>query len=712
MAPVPHALALLLGALLALAPRSALGRFGDRVTDVVDDDRFEVMGQAYVETFTVTNDVVELEVVVEDTVDVYEFWLVDFQPYEFSPNGTLFNKNTGEMERQYTSPCASSFWRLDLFSPTYGYPFPFTDAGSFVPTNGSEEGGVPPKLLYNYYFKSPPYNITDNRGERVERTTNRMLFQGSSYRLFNCTDTSGGTVWRYTNQTETVEFRSTIYFTNIRPIEVADLTKGHSYVQSHAELIYRISRIALVNVVVSSSALVKPLLNYVIISPGYEPDGTPATDLATVEIQFTTSTQSPSGERNHYIHSGTSLNYTADYVSLHDLDTVTSYPTTTPPCVITNGAINLCTQTWTFIVVLKITPRNVDDGLPVDASGVFTFRFVTERCNDTTADESSANCTIVDNINPSVISMNITIQTVVDLSDEDRDNPWLVVSKLSGADNLDLRGGFAAGRRGVNHLEDIRMEVKFYPEFLWDYFTLDLKLFMVCIGDQTSHPTGCLAVTKDNRYIAHLEDDFKYQYVDNGGVTQHLNISDIHVKKSGELTSSEEVEEEDAEWDPANPQQSLNTHGYNTTHHVYYMEFTNTALSSERNSYTITTVYRLIERPGRKRREVTDVTDVILNSHVVKRDIISSAQLPQGNHIAFEFLGCPDGSDYDKDSRHCECTTHGHLYSKDTFQCEPIDVKSDDRTPTKDSGAAGVIITNRSLIRSLAVICILCLYEG
>ncbi|CAH1268628.1 Hypp3931 [Branchiostoma lanceolatum] len=703
MALLPHVSALVLGVLAALGPRSARARFGDKVTDVVDDDRFEVMGQAYVETFTVTNDVVELEVVVEDTVDVYEFWLVDFQPYEFSPNGTLFSSATGEMQRQYTSPCASSFWRLDLFSPSYGYPFPFTDTGSFVPTNGSEEGGVPPKLLYNYYFKSDPYNITDNRGERVERTTNRILFQGSSYRLFNCTDTSGGTVWRYTNQTETVEFRSTVYFTNIRPIETSDLTKGHSYVQSHAELIYRISRIALVNVVVSSSALVKPLLNYVIISPGYEPDGTPATDLATVEIQFTTSTQSPSGERNHYIHSGTSLNYTADYGTLHDLDAVTSYPTTTPPCVITNGAINLCTQTWTFVVILKITPRNVDDGLPVDASGVFTFRFVTERCNDTTADESSANCTIVDNINPSVISMNITIQTVVDLSDEDKDNPWLVVTKLAGADNLDLRGGFAAGRRGVNHLEDIRMEVKFYPEFLWDYFDLDLKLFMVCIGDQTAQDTGCLAVTQDNRYVAHLEDDFAYQYVDGSGSTQSLSISDIH----------------DAEWDPDNPEQSLNSHGYDSTNHLYHMDFTNTALSSERNSYTITTVYRLVEKTRRKKREAIGTSDVILNSHVVnndvvnshvvKRDIISSAELPQGNHIAFEFLGCPDGSEYDKDSRHCACASDNHLYSKVTFQCEPVAVKSDDRTPTKDSGApracAGLLPMS-----SLVLICMLCRY--
>ncbi|XP_078602958.1 uncharacterized protein LOC144877001 isoform X3 [Branchiostoma floridae x Branchiostoma japonicum] len=694
MAALPHASALVLGVLAVLCPGTAHGRFGDRVTDVVDDDRFEVMGQAYVETFTVTNDVVELEVVVEDTVDVYEFWLVDFQPYEFSPNGTLFNKDTGEMERQYTSPCASSFWRLNLYSPSYGYPFPFTDTGSFIPTNGSEEGGVPPKLLYNYYLKSTPYNITDNRGERVERTTNRMVFQGSSYRLFNCTDTSGGTVWRYTNQTETVEFRSTIYFTNIRPIQTSDLTKGHSYVQSHAELIYRISRIALVNVVVSSSALVKPLLNYVIISPGYEPDGTPATDLATVEIQFTTSTQSPSGERNHYIHSATSLNYTADYVSLHDLQTVTTYPTTTPPCDITNGAINLCTQTWTFVVILKITPRSVDDGLPVDASGVFTFRFVTERCNDTTADESSANCTIVDNINPSVISMNITIQTVVDLSDEDTDNPWLVVTKLSGADNLDLRGGFAAGRRGVNHLEDIRMEVKFYPEFLWDFFTLELKMFMVCIGDQTGHDTGCLAVTKDNRYIAHLENDFAYQYVDGSGVTQHLNISDIH----------------DAEWDPVNPQQSLNSHAYDSTNNLYHMDFTNTALSFERNSYTITTVYRLIEKPGRKKRDVVDETDIVLNGHVVKRDIMTSATLPQGNHIAFEFLGCPEGSEYDEDSRHCACTSDNHLYSRDSFQCEPIAVKSDDRTPTKDSGAPRVL-ANLLPITSLVLICMLYLYN-
>ena len=43
--------------------------------------------------------------------------------------------------------------------------------------------------------------------------------------FFNCTDTSGSNIWKYSETQDTIEFRTTIYFTNVRPVDPADGTK-------------------------------------------------------------------------------------------------------------------------------------------------------------------------------------------------------------------------------------------------------------------------------------------------------------------------------------------------------------------------------------------------------------------------------------------------------------------------------------------------------
>ena len=44
--------------------------------------------------------------------------------------------------------------------------------------------------------------------------------------FFNCTNTFGNNIWSFANTTETIEFRTTIYFTNVRPVETFRRYKG------------------------------------------------------------------------------------------------------------------------------------------------------------------------------------------------------------------------------------------------------------------------------------------------------------------------------------------------------------------------------------------------------------------------------------------------------------------------------------------------------
>ena len=77
------------------------------------------------------------------------------------------------------------------------------------------------------------------------------------------------------------------------------------------------------------------------------------------------------------------------------------------------------------------------------------------------------------------------------------------------------------------------------------------------------------------------------------------------------------------------------------------MTFINTALSQARLTYTITTVYRLVDKTsGRRRRHIHDDNQILVKNELVhpygetlartRRDLMEAAAYPQGNDTKYE----------------------------------------------------------------------------
>ncbi|KAJ8028380.1 hypothetical protein HOLleu_30593 [Holothuria leucospilota] len=621
--------------------------FGESVDDEVVDERFRNVGQAYVKEFEIVDDVVTFSVVVEDTIGEPEVWIVDFEPYNLQQNNLAVEYDTGDIIPANTGPCSNIVNQAGFVHQVFGPGYYFSDDGNFEDRTISrsdildaENTGV--KRLFTQYERGDTYPDTDIRGESVTRRDYTLTFNGDFGFFFNCTTTSHESIWSFSNTTQLVEFRTIIHFTNVRPMDPLDGTEGFSWVSSSAELIYRLSRIAIVNFILSSTALVKPVLDYVIIEP-YIVKGLPVAGKAHIEINFRTTVESTEGELLSFIQ-GTLGYQSRDNITV--LDQVLEGTYGTVHCIY--DVATQCQQLWQFKLVLDVSDHVILDGVPVDATGTFSFSFKLNNCSDPLFDPPS-DCTEND-IDPFFISMEITIQTVVEVLDSEKDRPSITLLSLNGENGEDLRGGSSEGRRGVNHLEKVTMKVQYQPELLWTDFDLDLMLFMVCKGNQTENPGGCLDVETSQRYIAYYHPEFIYQYETNDEtpVVRLFNITSI-----------------ESEWNPdgnETTQQMLSFHGYDTDTHIYEMQFINTALSQNRLEYTITTVYELVEKSQRRRRNLNGMSQQLaLHSfhQRFRRDIWDEAELPQGHIVSLESIGCPENSTYE--DRTCTCDNKGEF---------------------------------------------------
>ncbi|XP_022094569.1 uncharacterized protein LOC110981363 [Acanthaster planci] len=288
---------------------------------------------------------------------------------------------------------------------------------------------------------------------------------------------------------------------------------------------------------------------------------------------------------------------------------------------------NYCTQRWVFVLVLEVDSSGATNRMPIDATGEFTFEFDTYDCpnNDRSV------CRRLD-IPEAIVSNEITLQTTVEVVDDAKDSPRVYLKKVHGSDpTVDIRGGVPPG---VSHLEAVTVETHFFPLFLRDELEMELTLFMVCIGSEFNSGDGCLTSSPENSYTAYVSPNFFYRLYTAPEAFTDLFADDI-----------------------ATSTQTLDSHSYIHASEMHRTVFTNKALSARSQEYTITSVFRLVERAGRRRRAI------------LKRDVQDKVDEPILVHQTILFRGCPPNSVHDAQKQACVCSEDGKVYSHDTFEC-------------------------------------------
>ncbi|XP_071959573.1 uncharacterized protein [Antedon mediterranea] len=326
----------------------------------------------------------------------------------------------------------------------------------------------------------------------------------------------------------------------------------------------------------------------------------------------------------------------------------------------------MCTQRWIFGVVLDVDePATASVTDPLDATGEFELSFKTYTCPDIKSGDKST-CERLD-VPDAVVSNLISLQSVVDITDGEIDEPRVLLKSVYGSlnPNSDLRDGFAPG---VSHLEMVSVETHFFPEVLRQRLQLELTMFMVCIGKEYEfNDIGCLAADTGDRYFAYIAEDFYFK-----------NDNTIYNPSVIEDTLQE-----------------LESHSYDHANEEHVSTFINRALSGQARNYTITNVFQLVERTGRRRRDTSD--DVELD--VVRRDVLASASVQANMNYRLLFRGCPEGSTHSAETLDCICNHADESYSDVTFRCEriveektndipelPVDIEIDDQ----DSGCHAI----------------------
>ncbi|XP_006812288.1 uncharacterized protein LOC102802171 [Saccoglossus kowalevskii] len=174
----------------------------------------------------------------------------------------------------------------------------------------------------------------------------------------------------------------------------------------------------------------------------------------------------------------------------------------TPVCrIITPG---FCSQSWEFKFELGVDSSNLNSETPVGALGSFEFEYYTHKCEDL---NNNTGCTQMDT-EANLVAAEVTVQTVVVAVDEDKDGITLNVVKMTNENGEDLRGG-----KGVNHGENVTVEVSVSPAFLRVDFTLELQLFVTCIGEYMQYSTkGCLAAPSEQSFTSFVDEDLSFKY--------------------------------------------------------------------------------------------------------------------------------------------------------------------------------------------------------
>ncbi|XP_071946994.1 uncharacterized protein [Antedon mediterranea] len=664
--------------------------FGDDISANNEDNRFQDMGQATLDNFNVDNGNLDLVINVENTATIPEYWLLDFEPYLMNMNRLPIVEATGRLNAKNTGNCSAVFESADFddyFSDDY-----FQD-------QTTAELTVNGKQLYTSFTRG--LTLDDNN-----RRTDVMVASIGMEVFFACENTNAYSIWELTSAAEDdeIEYRTNLYMTNVRPKDVSTATDGIAFVQSHAELIWRISRTAIANVIVSSTAILWPKVDFVRVSAVFDEDGEAIPDKARLKLRFTTVVDS---DKQMAVYTEDGVSFLPENIQ-HQISAVEEHPGTTigeaPPCDFQydrqTGTSLQCHQTWDFTILLDIDVPLEDftNEIPIDASGTFDFVFDLNECDAPVDDViNTATCNIIDR--DVKVSTVITIQTTIFIRDEEADSITIMLIALTGVNSDALNVPEAI--RGVGHKEVVTMDVKFSPALLRDSFTLELTLFMVCVGEkytEDKYPHGCLQAPQSERYVAYKDSEFMYANYSSydliGDVTQLID-SHEYIQRADGVTL--EVP-------------------------FHRSIFTNLALSGMKSNYTITTVYRLMDKDvTRKKRSIEHKT--ILTKHLIgenseitvkdrkRRSLTDDADkehLKQAGYIA---AGCPEKAVHDPVNFDCICPPQ-YYYNDRRFECtselNDIIVEAEEN-PISDNSRPMFSITSILMVISVLLVTVMIL---
>ncbi|XP_071824271.1 uncharacterized protein [Apostichopus japonicus] len=354
----------------------------------------------------------------------------------------------------------------------------------------------------------------DENGTRVDV----MSYQGTMGRWLECLRSDGSMVWQYVIHTTDITYTTVMYATNVRPLPVTEDDGPDSiiaYVQTNIKLAWTLSRIAILNFVIASQSIYTPKMivtvgrvivefDFAIVEPYVTEDGT--ADPSRTHLEMGISTYTPLANTSLLVFMGEDfMSYEAEMAG-NTMTEILQYPPTiiedTPGC--SYQKVGYCRQKWEFEFILELNMTLLSEEKPMDASGVFTFQYDSFYCEDLIP---HGGCT-PHGLPLWNVSADVTLQTVVDVVDEDMDVVAVSVVEMTNDKGEDLRGG-----SGVKHMENVTLEVNISPAFLRDRYMLELDLFMVCIGEGHSESTqGCLGATDTERYTAFVADDFEMEY--------------------------------------------------------------------------------------------------------------------------------------------------------------------------------------------------------
>ncbi|KAJ8042010.1 hypothetical protein HOLleu_12971 [Holothuria leucospilota] len=151
-----------------------------------------------------------------------------------------------------------------------------------------------------------------------------MSYVGKMDSLMNCRHSDGSLAWQYHINTHEVVFTTVLYATNVRPLDISvhQLPESIAYVQTNIELVWTISRTAILNFVIASQAAYEPKMiemvgrvivefDFAVVEPYILEDGT--LDTSRIHLEMGISTYTPVSNSSLLVFMGKDfLYYIAD----------------------------------------------------------------------------------------------------------------------------------------------------------------------------------------------------------------------------------------------------------------------------------------------------------------------------------------------------------------------------------------------------------------
>ncbi|XP_070580769.1 uncharacterized protein [Ptychodera flava] len=239
---------------------------------------------------------VSLNITLENAHLKDELWILDFQPYNFDEaNPPVVSTNGGQLVSGNTGNCSSVFSDA-VFDENNGF---YKD--DYLPSAPGT------KQLFTAYSHGDGGFMSNDYGVSVREDS--IQFEGPLNVFLECVNSKGENIWDRSVNTESIQYNTTLYMTNVRPKQTTDGESGISFIQSHVILYWRLLRTAIVRFIITSTERLKPIFEYAIVRPMYVDDDEtkgPERNKAEVELAFKTVADS---DQIMAVYKDGSLNY-------------------------------------------------------------------------------------------------------------------------------------------------------------------------------------------------------------------------------------------------------------------------------------------------------------------------------------------------------------------------------------------------------------------